>query len=138
MLQCNSRVTFYTITSSTRLWVVFSLSTLYFNSVHAHTFLSFNLQQLFVFYRQLYFICSNFFIYSMSPVGPIIIWFSTLQNSDSWLSFRCSVLHLHYWPRLFQKGNNATLYTVDNIVYPVDNAISFPYTYPLDNDLFSG
>ena len=103
----------------------------------------FTLSQLYWFAATLFF-CINFilfaatFLFTACPLwAPVVIWFSTLQNSDSWLSFKCSVLHLHYWPRLFQKGNNTPLYTVDNIVYPVDNTISFPYTYPLDNDLLS-
>ena len=91
------------------------------------------------------FFCINFILFATTfsfaacPLwATIIIWFLTLQNSDSLLSVKCSVLHLHFWPWLFQKVDNATLYIVGKIVYPVDNAIGFPYTYLLDSDLFSG
>ena len=106
-MYCNSRVTFYTITSSTGLWVVFSLSTLYFSSVHVHTFLSFNLQQLFFICSNFVFFCINFILFAATfsfaacPLwAAIIIWFSTLQNNDPWLTLYTYITG----PGCFKKG----------------------------------
>ena len=106
-MYCNSRVTFYTIPSSTGLWVVFSLSTLYFSSVHVHTFLSFNLQQLFFICSNFVFFCINFILFAATfsfaacPLwAAIIIWFSTLQNNDPWLTFYTYITG----PDCFKKG----------------------------------